>query len=395
MDSIAPEGEDQKERVRSIAASRLQELRDEVAALPTNHKALPTSWVHPEPNGTNTRSDAALFFDSTGFLHVPSFVSLDVVQSMKEEMARRVETEWDPSADALDSFGTDAAQNLARGRYFLESAARVHFFAEPAALNAQQQLNEAYRSAKLRALNKVGHALHTLPDSAFARYTQSEAVRNLVRDLGWRDPVVPQSMYIFKHPDLGGVVNSHQDSTFLYTTPRPTCLGLWLALDDATIENGCLWVRPKSHVATNPNRMEHYNVRRQYQRNVLYFGEASIAARSNVAEGDMEQQPMFEMRTIYEDPDVPWDGALPGDDWDALLKAGFVPVECRAGDVLVLAGTLDHLSLPNRTATASRDTFQLHLVEGPSQGVEWSPLNWLQYPAEQSFVRLNANEATK
>lgn len=51
----------------------------------------------------------------------------------------------------------------------------------------------------------------------------------------------------------------------------------------------------------------------------------------------------------------------------------------------------DMLPLPNLTMAASRDTFQPHLVEGPSQGIEWSPMNWLQYPKEekQAFVRLN------
>jgi ectoine hydroxylase-related dioxygenase (phytanoyl-CoA dioxygenase family) len=30
----------------------------------------------------------------------------------------------------------------------------------------------------------------------------------------------------------------HQDSTFLWTEPRPSVVGLWLALEDATTENG-------------------------------------------------------------------------------------------------------------------------------------------------------------
>ena len=45
-------------------------------------------------------------------------------------------------------------------------------------------------------------------------------------------------MYIFKQGKIGGEVTSHQDSTYLFTTPHQTCLGLWLALDDATVENG-------------------------------------------------------------------------------------------------------------------------------------------------------------
>src|SRR5678816_2279691 len=52
-----------------------------------------------------------------------------------------------------------------------------------------------------------------------------------------------QSMYIFKQPNIGGEVTCHQDSTFLYTEPVEIA-GLWFALEDATIENGCLWAIP-------------------------------------------------------------------------------------------------------------------------------------------------------
>ena len=35
----------------------------------------------------------------------------------------------------------------------------------------------------------------------------------------------------------------HQDSSFLATEP-PTATGLWLALEPATVDNGCLWTLP-------------------------------------------------------------------------------------------------------------------------------------------------------
>ena len=50
-------------------------------------------------------------------------------------------------------------------------------------------------------------------------------------------------------------------------------------------------------------------------------------------------------------------------------------------------GQVDHLSLANHSSV-SRHTFQLHLVEGPAAGVEWSPSNWLQYPAGKDFPGL-------
>jgi phytanoyl-CoA hydroxylase len=51
---------------------------------------------------------------------------------------------------------------------------------------------------------------------------------------------------MLQQPRIGGEVAIHQDSTFLYTDP-PTVVGLWIALEDATKENGCLWTIPGEH----------------------------------------------------------------------------------------------------------------------------------------------------
>lgn len=56
----------------------------------------------------------------------------------------------------------------------------------------------------------------------------------------------------FLIPGVGvgpAVVVPHQDSTFLHTEPLGRLLGLWIALEDATLENGCLWFIPGSHTS--------------------------------------------------------------------------------------------------------------------------------------------------
>jgi ectoine hydroxylase-related dioxygenase (phytanoyl-CoA dioxygenase family) len=53
-------------------------------------------------------------------------------------------------------------------------------------------------------------------------------------------------MYIFKQAKIGGEVCAHQDGAFLYTEPQ-SVIGFWWALDDCTLNNGCLWVIPGSH----------------------------------------------------------------------------------------------------------------------------------------------------
>jgi len=232
----------------------LRKLQQQVDQDDSNY----SSWVTGEELKTST-SKRCHFFDKHGFIFIPGFANSGEVNSMKSTMKELVENNWNPKIET-QVFRTDEGQLEAQSTsdYFLDSAARVHYFAEKDALDDEGELKAEYQSDKIAALNKAGHGIH-LTKGAFQDYTRSEKVCNLLRELGWQEPCVPQSMYIFKQARIGGEVTSHQDSTFLYTTPRQTCIGLWLALDDATLENGCLWVRPGSH---------HEHLRRQFLMNL-------------------------------------------------------------------------------------------------------------------------------
>ncbi len=56
-----------------------------------------------------------------------------------------------------------------------------------------------------------------------------------------------QSMLFVKNAGKPGQA-WHQDETFI-PTPDASLTGVWIALDDASIDNGCLWVQPGSHRA--------------------------------------------------------------------------------------------------------------------------------------------------
>jgi phytanoyl-CoA hydroxylase len=378
MSGARPLSEGEQMYVRAKARDALSVLLTEaknsqIQGVDEEHHS---SWLNGQVPNTGI-SDRCRYFDQFGFLHLPAFASRDEVQAMKHQMEMLTRS-WDPAQKTM-AFSTQVDDNESQGSddYFLESASRVHFFAEVTALDEHGSLKEEFVTDKVRALNKAGHAMHTIP-GAFQDYTVSAKVKSLVAELGWKDAVVPQSMYICKNPKIGGTVHSHQDSTFLYTEPRQSCLGLWLALDDATLVNGCLWVRPKSH--REP-------VRRQFKRNVDYFSQDSINESSNRGKGDSTQPKM-----IFEvfHHNVEWEGKLPSNSeppCQGLLDAGFIPIECESGDLVVFPGTLDHLSLPNYS-DEQRHTFQLHLVEGNSAGVIWSRSNWLQYPKDENFVSI-------
>eukprot|EP00949_MAST-11_sp_MAST-11-sp1_P000531 g531.t1 len=287
-------------------------------------------------------------FERDGFAILRGFSDADEIARMKKEMTTLVD-DWDTGTH-LSVFRTDAAQQ-AKNDYFTESANNISFFVGKSGLREGEP--------KINSLNKCGHALHWFKEGPFQTYSQSLKVAAVAYALNYKDPILPQSMYIFKNP-ASDEVTSHVDSTFLYTTPRQTCLGLWLALDAASVRNGCLWVRPGSH--REP-------LRRIFKRN------------ANGKTVFVEATPKEEWPS--------WEGALPGDgSADAISRAGFQPAPCEPGDLLVLHGNVDHLSMPN-TSELPRHTYQLHLVEGERAGITWSSSNWLQTTRDGGFPRLS------
>ena len=131
--------------------------------------------------------------------------------------------------------------SINKDKYFLDSANNISLFYEELALDK----NNNIKIKKDLAINKIGHALHE-QDSVFKNFSKLLKLENISMKLGINKPFPIQSMYIFKQPKIGGEVTFHQDATFLYTKPV-SVIGFWWALEDANIDNGCLWVIPGGH----------------------------------------------------------------------------------------------------------------------------------------------------
>eukprot|EP00035_Acanthoeca_spectabilis_P013242 m.243933 g.243933 ORF g.243933 m.243933 type:complete len:155 (+) comp15838_c0_seq1:973-1437(+) len=106
-------------------------------------------------------------------------------------------------------------------------------------------------------------------------------------------------------------------------------------------------------------------------------------------QGNTEVPMLIFENVAGESEQVDWEGTIPNDgDVEAAVRAvGFEPLPVKKGDLVAIHGQVDHLSLPN-TSAKSRHTFQLHLIEGPTEGIKWSNRNWLQYPEGRSFPKL-------
>lgn len=257
-----------------------------------------------------------------GFLVLPAFKTRAEVAALRER-AHAIVAAFDPAAGA--GVFTTRDQKRTADAWFLGSADSVRCFFEDEAFDADGRLGQP----KAESINKIGHALHDL-DPVFERFSHGPALAELATDLGLAEPRLRQSMFIFKPPGIGGEVRWHQDATFLRDTPM-SVTGFWFAVEDATLDNGCLWVEPGGHRGPLRERF--------------------------VREGDAVR-----MESLDATP------------WPLTVRA--VPLEVEAGALVCFHGLLPHYSGPNRSPV-SRHAYTLHATDGRSA---WAADNWLQRP---------------
>ena len=220
---------------------------------------------------------------------------------------------------AADGHAFDAVDNQhADEDYFLSSGDVMRAFMEERVEGVD----------RVRAVNKLGHAMHDL-DPDFESFSHQQQLSRLTRQLGLGKPLLLQSMVIFKHAHVGGEVTMHQDSTFIYSEPE-TCIGFWFALEDATTENGAMYALPGWH------------------------------------KGPLEKR-FF--RT----------GQGNGTDFENLETANWpldeaVPLEAPKGSLVMLHGRLPHRSSAN-SSDKSRYAYTLHTIDASAN---YPSDNWLR-----------------
>ena len=256
-------------------------------------------------------------FHRDGIVCVENFLDHATVDLLKKEMETLIGKESARRASAAEATAFDPKNpdKHSADRYFIESAGKVHFFLEP----GQAEVSVA-------TVNKVGHALHT-DGSVFQQFTAQPIFGSIARRLGRAHPSVIQSMYILKAPNIGGEVSPHQDSTWIHTTPL-SCLGIWFALDDCTIDNGCLlackgsqWRPLTARCLTNHD------------------------SDSSTLHGELPKVDLLTME----------------------------PIQCPKGSMVVFGGETIHASARNCSAF-KRHAYVFHLVDDESV---WNRRNWL------------------
>jgi phytanoyl-CoA hydroxylase len=134
--------------------------------------------------------------------------------------------------------------------------------------------------------------------------------------------VLFQDMALIKPPKIGGAKRWHQDASYFRVSDPNLIVGVWLALDPATKENGCMEVIPGSHLG----------------------GPAIHLPEVDVNECNIRP--------------------------DQLRLADRTPIELAPGDALIFHALLHHYTAPNRSEHRRR-AIQFHYHQ---KGMDWTSL---------------------
>ncbi len=265
-------------------------------------------------------SEMINFWNDKGYLIIEDFKSHEECNELINRSKELIEEQdFNNQQSVFDT----VSQSHNDDNYFLESGDKIRFFFEEKA-NLDE---ENVKTNKQYIVNKIGHALHDLDDK-FIAFSKNEQLDQIARAVGFHDPLLLQSMYIFKQPKIGGEVVCHQDSTFLITEPEST-VGFWFALEDANRDNGCLQVASGGHKGP---------LRKLFKRE-----------NNQMKMEELSNEPFPETDTY---------------------------VEVKKGTLVLLHGRLPHYSCENRSLN-SRHAYTIHVIDGKSKYLDY---NWLQRP---------------
>ncbi|AWP15491.1 Phytanoyl-CoA dioxygenase domain-containing protein 1 isoform 2 [Scophthalmus maximus] len=262
-----------------------------------------------------------------GYVVLDGLLTSQECDELRQRMAEIVE-QMDVPEHCRTTFSTHPDEQLNKqgnADYFITSGDKIRFFFEEGVFDDKGE----FIIPKQRSLNKVGHALHAY-EPLYKKATHSPKVQGIAKKLGLLSPVILQSMYIFKQPGIGGEVRPHQDATFLYTEPLGRVMGVWIALEDATLNNGCLWFIPGSQNSGITQRMV------------------------RAPEGTFPLTDFIGKEKTYD-------------------EQKFIAVPVKKGSVVLIHGQVVHRSAENNSED-SRHVYTFHIME--SQDTRWSPDNW-------------------
>lgn len=280
-------------------------------------------------------------FERDGFLVLENFFNSDLCTKVYQEAGKIIEKFIDTQdLEQIPTFpfvSKSDTPSKFEYDYFEQSASDVKLFLNEKEFTADSHQDTQAKAQVIRKrANRIGHALHA-QNPIFHEMTFSPEVKAVVKSLGFRKPIVCQSMFLMMQHPQGPSSVGHQSATFINVEPSKL-VGFWIAVTDCTTENGCLEIIAGSHrdrvantkFVRNPNQSE-YNEGKRF---VYTQGKSDLPTQ------------------------------------------GYVPVPLKAGSLLLMDGFVVHRAT-NCTSPEPRNVYAFHVYD--SQSAQFSKDNWLQF----------------
>ncbi|XP_072344727.1 phytanoyl-CoA dioxygenase domain-containing protein 1 isoform X2 [Scyliorhinus torazame] len=140
-------------------------------------------------------------FRKDGFVAIEGFFTVAECDSLRARISDIID-EMEVPQELQTQFSTQETEQIqtqGTKEYFLTSGDKIRFFFEKGVFDDKGD----FLVPKEKSLNKIGHALHAL-EPTFKNLTHSRKVQEVAQMLELKQPVILQSMYIFKQPGIGG-----------------------------------------------------------------------------------------------------------------------------------------------------------------------------------------------
>ncbi len=144
-----------------------------------------------------------------------------------------------------DAFNPEEVQAALAGMVYLMDGAHPDFrgiqFEPKLGIKKSELVGDERRDAIRKLMSYVDY------DSRLKAMAEQAGLIDVLTRIMGEPPQLFQDMALAKPPRIGSEKPWHQDCAYFNLPLGTTVVGVWIALDEATAENGCMHIIPDSH----------------------------------------------------------------------------------------------------------------------------------------------------
>jgi phytanoyl-CoA hydroxylase len=178
-------------------------------------------------------------YQNDGFITKNDLLSADQVESVKEALSGLVK-KYGPDRELADLKPGEGKGNYAGARIMKKGSAFMFQLEK-----GQEPAVEDPAAMELQ----VRKFMNFEDEAGIFREILGEGslIREIVSELISDEAILYQNQALIKPPKIGSTKPWHQDNAYFSVSPLESVCGVWIAIDEATVQNGCMHMLKGQH----------------------------------------------------------------------------------------------------------------------------------------------------